>query len=82
MGEVGYVSTVTFSPHMILIKERKRKNERKAFAGGRPGVDRVRKLSWNSNNAGRRWTVQWDAAISALGALFVVARPRQLAEQH
>jgi len=56
VGEVGkdsyYVSTGTFSLHMILIKGRKGKYERKACAGGRPGVERLRKLSRNSNNAG------------------------------
>lgn len=41
-----------FSLHMILIKGREGKNERKAHAGRPPGVDRLRKLSRNSNNAG------------------------------
>lgn len=42
---------------MILIKGRKGKNERKACAGGQPGVDRLRKLGWNSNNVGSRLTL-------------------------
>lgn len=42
---------------------------REKRAGGQPGVDRLRKLGWNSNNVGSRLTRYCDVAIFPLRAV-------------
>lgn len=54
--------------------------EREVCAGGWPGVVRLRKLSWNSNNVGSRYVLQSYAAISAFRTVFAVRRRKQLGE--